>query len=240
MNINNTKSFYNNFTDLFIKYYGNTLQVHSPNNMKDYLSNLIKRIGIKDNMLLLDVGCGVCGPAIYFAKKKKIKIDAINLSDYQIKIGEKNIKTERLENNIRIHEMDYHHLNKEVLQSKYDVVYFFESLGHTDQYEQVIKGISNIVKENGILYIKDLFSLNLDGGENIEITKEREDYYNYKPIILHKLLESLFVNRFRIEFIEHNNLKLNDNALQGFVKELGFPDGGKETGYWLEIKAIKY
>jgi len=240
MNTERTKYFYNNFSDTFIKYYGKTLQVYSPSDMKSYLKQLLKRIDFKNGMNVLDVGCGVCGPAIFFAGNRKINIDAITISQYQAELAKKNISESRLGNSIRVFEMDYHYLDKTILKPEYDVAYFFESLGHTDKYKQVIDELGSLIKIGGILYIKDLFSLNKDDDKNSDITQNRENYYNYKPIVLHKLMEALFYNDFRIEFIEHLDLKINSNNLKKFIGELGFPDDGKETGYWLEIKAIKH
>ena len=239
MNSNTTKDFYNRFTDIFIKYYGDNFQIYSPDNTKAFLNEQIEHMGIHDGMQLLDVGCGVCGPAIHFAKKRDVYIDCINLSDYQITLAQKKISEARLENKIKIFEMDYHALNKDVLKSGYDIIYLFESLGHTTEYEMVIDQLSALIKKNGILYIKDLFSLNADDEDNTEITEQRKSFYNYKPILLHVLTAALHKNKYKIEFIKQLSVKLNDNKLKSFVKELGFPDGERETGYWLELKAIK-
>jgi cyclopropane fatty-acyl-phospholipid synthase-like methyltransferase len=240
MNADNTKQFYEKYTDIYIKHFGNNFQVYSPNNINKYLNEQLKSMEVKDGMQLLDVGCGVCGAAVYFAKKKKISIDCINLSGYQIEIGIKNVEAAKLANRINIYEMDYHSLNKAILKQKYDIVYFFESLGHTTRYKEVIDGINSIVKLNGVLFIKDLFSLNSIENRHSEIAQLREDFFHYKPIDLHELLAVLFYNNFKVEFIKSLDFKLDNLRLKNFIQDIGLPDGGKETGYWLEIKAIKY
>ena len=102
MNPNRVRDFYNKYTDTFIKYYGNVLQTYSSKNKNEYLKYLLKSIGINNNMNILDIGSGVCGPSIYFAKKKKVYIDCLNISEYQVQLSKANITANKLNEQIRI------------------------------------------------------------------------------------------------------------------------------------------
>lgn len=61
--------FYNTNHDAFIKVYGEVIQAFRTNNLATILQYQAEQIGIKSEHRVLDAGCGICGPARYFAKK---------------------------------------------------------------------------------------------------------------------------------------------------------------------------
>ncbi len=84
------QEFYNENTEKFLAVYGDIIQAFRTLNITDYLSYTIKSAGILPGMKVLDAGCGVCGPAIYFAENiLDIQIDACTISDVQFNMAKK-------------------------------------------------------------------------------------------------------------------------------------------------------
>src|SRR4051812_44070053 len=70
-------AFYNEQTENFLRIYGKVIQAFRTKNVNTLLDHQIKEIGLSTDMNVLDAGCGVCGPAIYFAGKTGARIEAI-------------------------------------------------------------------------------------------------------------------------------------------------------------------
>ena len=79
--------FYDKYFSEFEKVYGNVIQAFRTNNLENLLNYQFKSAGFKNGDKLLDAGCGVCGPAIHFAKHYEVDIEAISISEKQITIN---------------------------------------------------------------------------------------------------------------------------------------------------------
>jgi len=149
--------FYNKNHDAFIKVYGEVIQAFRTNNLDNILNSQIESIGLKKDQKVLDAGCGVCGPARYFAKNVDCNIDAVTISEVQMNAAKQHIKNEKLEDKITVHLKDYHEVDKLFPKENFDVAYFLESFGHSNQKEKLLRSIWKVLKPGGEIYIKDLF-----------------------------------------------------------------------------------
>ncbi|MDB5227939.1 MAG: Methyltransferase type 11 [Bacteroidota bacterium] len=149
--------FYNINHDAFTKVYGEVIQAFRTNDLNNILNYQIQSIGLKKEQVVLDAGCGVCGPARYFAKKTGCHIDAVTISEKQFTIANQQIKKENLEDKIKVHLKDYHHVDNFFSKDNFDVVYFLESFGHSTDKEKLLKAVWKVLKPGGEVYIKDLF-----------------------------------------------------------------------------------
>lgn len=166
-------TFYDEQTDNFIKVYGNVIQAFRTKNINTLLDYQINAIGLKNGMKVLDAGCGVCGPAIYFAKQTGCNIDALTISEVQVEKAKLNITKNGLENNINIRKGDYHQLENYYPENTFDAVYFLESFGHAHNHQLVLDSVWKVLKPGGTIYIKDLFVKKaLYKGMEIGIEKE--------------------------------------------------------------------
>ena len=59
--------------------------------------------------------------------------------------------------NLYLHHGDYHHLSQYFPSQFFDKAYFLESLGHAHNKEQVLAETFRVLKQNGKIFIKDLF-----------------------------------------------------------------------------------
>src|SRR5689334_6724984 len=58
--------FYDQQHDAFLKVYGDTIQAFRTTDITKLLEYQARSMGLKNGMKILDAGCGICGPAIYF------------------------------------------------------------------------------------------------------------------------------------------------------------------------------
>ena len=86
-----------------------------------YLAHMM---GLRENMRVLDVGCGVGGPAREIAKFSGAKITGLNNNDYQIERATHYAKKEGLSNQLNFTKGDYH---ANVLSSRRSSMQFMPS-----------------------------------------------------------------------------------------------------------------
>ena len=149
--------FYNSQTDNFLQVYGEVIQAFRTTDVHKLLDYQIKSIGFEKGQRVLDAGCGVCGPARYFAKNVDITVEAITISEDQVSKATKLIDTDDLSEKIHVRHGDYHRLQDHYAADSFDVVYFLESFGHAVNHEEVLHSAWGMLKPGGTLYIKDLF-----------------------------------------------------------------------------------
>ncbi len=149
--------FYNKNHDAFLKVYGEVIQAFRTNNLANLLNNQIAQIGLEKTQNVLDAGCGVCGPARFFAKNVGCHIDAVSISSVQVAAAKAAVETEGLAEKIQVFQQDYHEIDKIFPKEKFDKVYFLESFGHSNDKEKLLKAVWKVLKPGGEVYIKDLF-----------------------------------------------------------------------------------
>jgi cyanobactin maturation PatA/PatG family protease len=115
-----------------------------------------QQAGIKSGDYVLDVGCGIGGPAIDIASTiPHVKIEAINLSSEQVQQARVQVAKAGLSDQIRVTEADLH--NIPFSDGVFDVVLMLESLGYSKTRQQALLEAYRVLRPGGSLYIKDLF-----------------------------------------------------------------------------------
>src|ERR1700733_2509592 len=84
--------FYNQYGDKFLAVYGEVIQAYRTADIAKLLDYEISSIGFEKGMRVCDAGCGVCGPAIYFANKCGVKIEAVTISKNQCDDAQTKVK----------------------------------------------------------------------------------------------------------------------------------------------------
>jgi cyclopropane fatty-acyl-phospholipid synthase-like methyltransferase len=212
--VKNVGDFYDKNHDSFIKVYGEVIQAFRTNNLDNILNYQIEQIGLKPEHIVLDAGCGVCGPARYFAQHVGCSIDAVSISATQVNTSLQHIQNEKLEDKIKVHLKDYHEVDKIFSKERFDKVYFLESFGHSPDKEKLLKAIWKVLKPGGEVYIKDLFrriSKNWLVQRKIdsEIKKINEAYI-YDVADLNAFVDMVRAIGFVIVFIKTIDIPLED------------------------------
>lgn len=239
--------YYNKFTDHYLKIYGNVIQAFRPKSTKKLLDYIAESSGLKRGDYILDAGCGVCGPAIYFAKKYNIKIAAITISSVQVEKAKETISLQNLTSKISVEEGDYHYLTKQFKQNSFDSIFFLESLGHSQNPTLAIEEAYKVLKPNGFIYIKDFYKKQVDNQDlQLKIDKvigNINEAYKYATLDLNTVIMALRRQGFEIEFIKKFDFKDDITVRYNFEKELNidvFEDLEEFwPAEWLEIKCKK-
>ena len=165
------KTLYNSNTDKFLEVYGEVIQAFRTKDVKDYLDYTIRNAELKDGQKILDAGCGVGGPASYFASQLNVDIQGITISDYQAAKSKEVLSGKTLKGSVEITVGDYHKIDKIFGENVFDRVLFLESFGHSSDQNLLIEKAFHVLKPGGILYIKDLFKRehpNAEDGKKID------------------------------------------------------------------------
>jgi cyclopropane fatty-acyl-phospholipid synthase-like methyltransferase len=149
--------FYDEYHDKFMSVYGSVIQAFRTKNVADLLQHQMDSMGLKRGQRVLDAGCGVAAPALYFARHAGVNVDGLTISHKQYEAAQRNIAAEGLADQVSVTRGDYHCLTAYFAPAAYDVIYFLESLGHSRDKARVLDECWTILKPGGLLYIKDLF-----------------------------------------------------------------------------------
>lgn len=215
--------FYNETTDKFLEVYGEIIQAFRTNDVSTYLNYTLQSMRVSNGMKMLDAGCGVGGPAIAFAKQwNQLSIDAISISEVQIKKALKKVEENKLQDRILPKHLDYHLMNEFYEKDSFDRVYFLESFGHSHDKKKLLNAAWDVLKPGGMIYIKDLFAREVeDEWEQEQIDKicgEINQAYKYNIADLYEVLSVIrrkgyilhFVKIPEVETDEFENLSISN------------------------------
>jgi cyclopropane fatty-acyl-phospholipid synthase-like methyltransferase len=220
----NTQVYYDYWHDQYIKFYGNTFQAHRPENLEELHSHLNNQIGFSEGDFILDAGCGICGPAAFFASHNNIRIEAITNSEKQIQAAKMLIDENKLNSKIHLKKLDYHQIGKEYKAETFDKITFLESFGHSNNKKTLIDAAFKLLKYNGYLYIKDYFATEIEGNNNRKIlmkkaVKNLKKQYCYYLTDLYDLLKQTRKLGMTIEFVKKPDYELqNELVVNSFEK----------------------
>lgn len=206
--------FYNQYNEKFVQVYGDIIQAYRTTDVTKLLDYEIASIGFTPGMKACDAGCGVCGPAIYFAQKCGVEVEALTMSAVQQKEAAKKITTAGLADKVKVSVGDYHKIPDILGKEKFDVVYFLESFGHSHNHAAAIASAWDALKPGGTLYIKDLFrKIAVYPEHQVKIDYEIgriNEAYRYNIAELNEVLDAMRKQGFAIMFVKTVDLKLED------------------------------
>ncbi|TLD07620.1 hypothetical protein PgNI_11040 [Pyricularia grisea] len=108
---------------------------------------LAHQIGIKEGMTVLDVGCGVGGPAREIAKFTGCNTVGLNNNDYQIDRATHYAKQEKLDSQLQFVKGDF--MQMSFPDESFDAVYAIEATVHAPKLEGVYSEIFRVLKPGG-------------------------------------------------------------------------------------------
>lgn len=83
--------FYDTYHDKFLQVYGEVIQAFRTRDVSGLLDYQIQSIGLRAGQRVLDAGCGVCGPALYFAEYAGVAVEALTVSQAQVDAAQERI-----------------------------------------------------------------------------------------------------------------------------------------------------
>ena len=121
------------------------------------INHIIKKLNLKPNQKVLDIGSGWGYLAIEIAKQSKCEVIGITLSENQYRYANAKAKEHNLENQVRFKLADYRNLKE-----KFDRVVsvgMFEHVGRKF-YKTFFKQVANLLNDNGLALIHTIGSVN--------------------------------------------------------------------------------
>lgn len=104
---------------------------------------------LRPKMRVLDVGCGVGGPAREIARFADVEIVGLNNNDYQIARGTKYTKKAGLEGKVSFAKGDFMKLVEQFGENSFDAVYAIEATCHAPNFEGIYGQIKSVLKPGG-------------------------------------------------------------------------------------------
>jgi len=132
------------------------------------IDHIIKKLNIKPDQKILDIGSGWGTLAINIAQKTKVSVTGITLSENQLKYSNNKAKEINLGNQVEFKLMDYRELNE-----KFDRIVsvgMFEHVGRKF-YNNYFNTVSKLLKDKGVALIHTIGSSNPPRDPHPWITK---------------------------------------------------------------------
>lgn len=156
------QNYYDKMNPLYLRYVGHTYQAGllTPDEAHQSYANsnlfCAHRAGIQPGQIILDAGCGICGPSIDIAKGiADVQICAVTISEKQVETAKELLSRKKLSSRIKISQGDFHELTYS--DRTFDHVMFLESAGYSYNQHRLISEAYRVLKPGGSLYIKDVF-----------------------------------------------------------------------------------
>ncbi|EJC98250.1 delta-sterol C-methyltransferase [Fomitiporia mediterranea MF3/22] len=111
---------------------------------------LSAQMGLKPGMRVLDVGCGVGGPAREIARFSDVHIVGINNNEFQVQRARKYTARAGLSDQVTFQKGDFMKLAEQFGENSFDAVYAIEATVHAPSWEGVYSEIKRVLKPGGV------------------------------------------------------------------------------------------
>ncbi|KXH64055.1 hypothetical protein CSAL01_10058 [Colletotrichum salicis] len=135
-----------------------------------YLAHVID---IKKNMKVLDVGCGVGGPAREIAKFTGAYITGLNINEYQVERATRYAVKSKLDKQVQFVQADF--MNIPFEDNTFDAVYAIEATVHAPSLQDVYSEIFRVLKPGGVFGVYEWVMTEKYNNEDLRLRKIRID-----------------------------------------------------------------
>jgi 2-polyprenyl-3-methyl-5-hydroxy-6-metoxy-1,4-benzoquinol methylase len=149
--------YYDEWHQRYVDGFGDVLQTFRSQDPTTFLVELGELAGLQPGLRVLDAGCGVGGPALRWSASFDVTVDGVTLAQAQVDEARRRVAAAGQESAVTIHRGDFHRLEALFEPGAFDVVAFLEAFCHSDHPEVVLRSVHQVLKPDGVVFIKDLF-----------------------------------------------------------------------------------
>jgi sterol 24-C-methyltransferase len=150
-----TRHYYNLATDLYEYGWGQSFHFCRFSKGEPFRQALARhehylalKMNLQENQNVLDVGCGVGGPAREICKFSGVNITGLNNNDYQIERATQYAKREGLDHKVKFVKGDF--MQMSFPDNSFDAVYAIEATVHAPSLEGIYSEIFRVLKPGGV------------------------------------------------------------------------------------------
>lgn len=150
-----TRHYYNLATDLYEYGWGQSFHFSRFSKGEPFRQALARhehylalRMNLQEGMRVLDVGCGVGGPAREIVKFSGVNVVGLNNNDYQIERATHYAKKEGLDHKLSFTKGDF--MQMSFPDNSFDAVYAIEATCHAPSLEGIYSEIFRVLKPGGV------------------------------------------------------------------------------------------
>lgn len=150
-----SQSYYNSVTDFYEYGWGESFHFCTFYKGENFCQSITRhehylsyKMGLKEDMKVLDVGCGIGGPAREITRFIGCDIIGFNNNDYQIQKAKCYTTKYQLDDKITYHKGDF--MNIDFPDNTFDAVYSIEATVHAPDLKNVYGEIFRVLKPGGV------------------------------------------------------------------------------------------
>ncbi|KAK4547585.1 Delta(24)-sterol C-methyltransferase [Oleoguttula mirabilis] len=150
-----TRHYYNLATDLYEYGWGQSFHFSRFSKGEAFKQALARhehylalKMNLQENMRVLDVGCGVGGPAREIVKFSGVNVVGLNNNDYQIERATNYAKKEGMSDKLSFTKGDF--MQMSFPDNSFDAVYAIEATVHAPSLEGIYSEIFRVLKPGGV------------------------------------------------------------------------------------------
>ncbi|KAK2594490.1 Delta(24)-sterol C-methyltransferase [Conoideocrella luteorostrata] len=134
---------------------------------------LASYVGLRKGMKVLDVGCGVGGPAREMVKFSGCHVTGLNINEYQVERATAYAKKEGLEDKLDFVQGDF--MKMPFPDNSFDAVYVIEATCHAPSLEGVYREINRVLKPGGTFGVYEWLMTEAYDNEDLQHRRIRID-----------------------------------------------------------------
>jgi tocopherol O-methyltransferase len=134
------------------------------------LARLADRAAIPNGARVLDVGCGVGGPALWLARQRGCRVTGITISPVQCELATQQAQAEKLDDRVRFLVMDANRLD--LPASNFDAVLVIECSEHLDDKADFLRACAGVLRPGGVIALCAWLSAEHPGHEQSRLIGE--------------------------------------------------------------------
>jgi len=173
---------------------------------------LVEKMKIQPGQSILDVGCGIGGPARRIASHKKCIVTGLNINPYQVGRAQNDLPSRKLQNLLRFVIGDF--CKMDFGPETFDGCYAIEATCHAPKREDVYGEIFKVIKKGGYFALYDWCltdKYNPDDANHQRIRKSIE-VGNGLPTSVHYTVCLQALKNVGFEIIEHRDAYAGDKT----------------------------